>query len=118
MVAVRRQSMDLGVLLNMWDVRSRTWLQAPPLRTPTIRPRAGTRAGAEASAVRRMRVSGDTGSSDDWSRHDQRRTILAGNDHWTNGGFELAFDRELHGREERTARRGGREPMLRRTGSA
>jgi hypothetical protein len=24
MAAVRRQSMDLGVLLNMWDVRSRT----------------------------------------------------------------------------------------------
>jgi|UPI00022172A7 hypothetical protein len=62
-------------------VRSRRMASAP-LRTPTIRPRAGTRVGAEASAVRRMRVSGDTGSSD-WSRHDQRRTILAGNDYRT-----------------------------------
>jgi hypothetical protein len=97
-------------------VRSRR-MASGPLANPSNQAESRD-AGAEASAVRRMRVSGDTGSSDDWSRHDQRRKILAGNDHPTNGRFELAFDRELHGREERTARRGGREPMLRRAGSA
>jgi hypothetical protein len=63
-------------------VRSRRMASGPP-RTLAIMPRAGTHAGAEASVVRRMRVSGNTGSSD-WSRHDQRRTILDGNDYRTS----------------------------------
>lgn len=47
-------------LMLVWSWR----MASGPLRTPAIRPRAGTREGVEASAVRRMRVSGDTGSSD------------------------------------------------------
>jgi hypothetical protein len=60
--------------------------------------------------MRRMRVSGNTGSSD-WSKHDQRRTILARNDYQTSSDQRRVracvrprAPRQLHERGEDTER--------------